>query len=331
VYFVRGEVNGRTVNLEAGINSYYMFTEYARDTASAMQFRGSLRQRDCPNGCEETFEVSLRDYQKNGAVFVPDSVLKKGMRPFFESDQFIWVQYISIFNKQVASVHWDFGDGSTSANLNPIHKYLAPAYYNVCLTEGSSNGCSGSVCNRESIRPGKSSVGIQAASTSPRTVAFSQVANGTAPFEQLWDFGDGTFSNGAAPVHVYSVEGSYPVKLRIIDANKDTAYATYNAVTIGDKSSCASNYTVLNTRPETNPGISEITLTWKESGGRVYSTNGIQQPADSYFEILETEEAGVNEKGEPIARVHARIKAVVSDGVSQKTIRADVAFAVAHP
>ncbi len=36
--------------------------------------------------------------------------------------------------------HWDFGDGHTSQDTNPVHVYEEEASYNVCLTVSNSNG-----------------------------------------------------------------------------------------------------------------------------------------------------------------------------------------------
>ncbi len=39
-----------------------------------------------------------------------------------------------------ASVHWDFGDGNSSVDINPIHKYSSKGYYDVILTLTNSCG-----------------------------------------------------------------------------------------------------------------------------------------------------------------------------------------------
>ena len=42
---------------------------------------------------------------------------------------------------QANTYYWDFGDGDTSTTQSPLHTFLVPNNYNVCLTVTDSNGC----------------------------------------------------------------------------------------------------------------------------------------------------------------------------------------------
>ena len=46
---------------------------------------------------------------------------------------------------------WKFGDGSTSGENNPTHKYSAPGSYNVSLTSVDNNGCTSTIDSTISI------------------------------------------------------------------------------------------------------------------------------------------------------------------------------------
>lgn len=41
--------------------------------------------------------------------------------------------FSNVGSGSVVTTHWDFGDGSTSNDMNPIHMYSAPGVYNVCM------------------------------------------------------------------------------------------------------------------------------------------------------------------------------------------------------
>ncbi len=48
----------------------------------------------------------------------------------------------------VTNFSWDFGDGTGSSDMNPVHKYRTPGLYAVCLTASSANSvCSDIYCD----------------------------------------------------------------------------------------------------------------------------------------------------------------------------------------
>ena len=55
------------------------------------------------------------------------------------------------FNAGVTSILWDFGDGTNSAEANPVHQYTAPGVYTVTLTVEYESGCTKVVTKNEYI------------------------------------------------------------------------------------------------------------------------------------------------------------------------------------
>lgn len=49
------------------------------------------------------------------------------------------------------SYWWDFGDGTTSTDMNPVHTFNSVQNYYVCLTAIAANGCSETYCFSQSI------------------------------------------------------------------------------------------------------------------------------------------------------------------------------------
>lgn len=110
---------------------------------------------------------------------------------------------------------WDFGDGNTSTDSNPVHTYLNEGFYTVSFT--ALNAC-GSSTGTDTL-----------ALFSPVSASFSaNITTGCAPFEVqytnasspsatqfVWEFPGGTpaVSNDPAPVVTYDVPGVYPVTL----------------------------------------------------------------------------------------------------------------------
>ncbi len=114
------------------------------------------------------------------------------------------------------SVLWEFGDGNTSTAANPTHVYPGIGCYTVTLTR-TVNGCTAFDtldCVEIVALPTVSysndnSIGC----TTPHTVQFT--SNSASAVQWLWNFGDGTTSEEANPVHIYENYGNFPVELRV--------------------------------------------------------------------------------------------------------------------
>jgi gliding motility-associated-like protein len=117
---------------------------------------------------------------------------------------------------------WDFGDGNTSADQNPVHTYSASGMYQVTLSVTSANGCQGSVTLPVEVYPlpdasfSTSDVCIYA------TAVFtdqSSVSNGSPITQWSWNLGDSTYSQAQNPVHQYPQPGTYNVTLTVTSLN----------------------------------------------------------------------------------------------------------------
>lgn len=51
------------------------------------------------------------------------------------------VQFFNASTGDVASFHWNFGDGTTSSEINPVHQFSAPGKYAVSLVATNFSGC----------------------------------------------------------------------------------------------------------------------------------------------------------------------------------------------
>ena len=63
------------------------------------------------------------------------------------------IQLTSIISDTSATLEWDFGDGETSQELNPVHAYASPGFYSIRLTvTGSTENCSETILKNEYIQ-----------------------------------------------------------------------------------------------------------------------------------------------------------------------------------
>lgn len=108
---------------------------------------------------------------------------------------------------------WNFEDGTTSTDPEPIHEFSEPGIYNVKLT---AQGDGGEHYDYEIITVYE--LPEPEFTTSPKYVMlpdqpvqfFNSTRNGNT---YIWDFGDGEYSTLLNPSHQYTKEGIYDVKL----------------------------------------------------------------------------------------------------------------------
>jgi PKD repeat protein len=127
----------------------------------------------------------------------------------------------------VTSWEWDFGDGITSVEQNPMHEYIEPGTYDVTLTVEGPYGKSLKfredyiVASDPRNPPIANFTGEPYNSTNSRVegpaplrVEFLDATNGpTSTF--LWTFGDSDTSNAQNPTHIYVNQGDYTVTLSV--------------------------------------------------------------------------------------------------------------------
>jgi PKD repeat protein len=113
---------------------------------------------------------------------------------------------------------WNFGDGSTSAEQNPVHTYQKQGNYSVSLMVSGPAGTN-TVKDWAFILVGPFPPvahfeAIYTPHLAPCTVEFLQYSEGTIT-QWLWDFGDGTKSPDKKPTHTYQRDGNFTVNLTV--------------------------------------------------------------------------------------------------------------------
>jgi len=117
------------------------------------------------------------------------------------------------------SLLWDFGDSSTSTDVNPAHTYANPgsslAYRTVRLEVTSANGCVSSMENNITVYPEILSDFVISEDTicSGESIMFSTLPGA---YSYTWTFGDGNNENGSNVIsHVYFNSTTAPVTYNV--------------------------------------------------------------------------------------------------------------------
>lgn len=139
---------------------------------------------------------------------------------------------------------WDFGDGGTSLEKNPIHTYVTEGIYTVRLNIVTSTGAQGIVTKREYIQvsadeappffyvdstssPYSTETAAQLTQdgtpTNPKEFLFIDQTDGDI-VQRNWIFGDGVQEAENDPdihtvSHIFSKPGNYPVSLLVVFNN----------------------------------------------------------------------------------------------------------------
>ena len=112
---------------------------------------------------------------------------------------------------------WDFGDGNSSFQTNPVHTYNSSGTFIVCLTISDSlSGCNDTFCDSVTVNGtgGNPCVADFSYSVNGGTVSFTN--NSTGNFSSSsWTFGDGSTSSSTSPSHTFAASGTYTVCLDI--------------------------------------------------------------------------------------------------------------------
>lgn len=123
--------------------------------------------------------------------------------------------------ENIDSWSWDFGDGGTSVETNPVHTYRTEGIFTVQLTVSNADGTDSEKKNDHiSVSGFGSPIAEFSASPTageiPLKVSFADLSEPAGLIDTwLWVFGDGGISEETNPDHTYTTGGFFSVKLTV--------------------------------------------------------------------------------------------------------------------
>jgi PKD repeat protein len=175
------------------------------------------------------------------------------------------------------SYSWDFGDGNSSTQQNPVYTYTSPGTYQVCLTVTNACGTD-STCMSVTAFCAPATAAWQHISTL-LTANFTDLTVGN-PTTWAWDFGDGNSSSLQNPSHTYTAAGTYTVCLTITDScgsDSSCASVTVCAMPVSAFSSNQSGPGVMDFTDLSSGGATGWAWTFGDGG-----TSTTQSPSHTY-------------------------------------------------
>ena len=134
---------------------------------------------------------------------------------------------------------WDFGNGISSFQQNPVYQYPSDGTYVIQLIAKTDSNCVDTFQTVTTIYPKPNAVLSVANQCLYDTVFFNDQSSINIPdtiTSWQWDFGDGTSSTQQLPSHLYSADGAYNIELIVGSNNScaDTFQTTVLVFTVPD-------------------------------------------------------------------------------------------------
>ncbi|MBE7175231.1 MAG: PKD domain-containing protein [Mucilaginibacter polytrichastri] len=219
VHFSNNSQGANLFGYDFGDGSEVMMTNRSPETIEHTFLKGGTYtvKITASNGCSNVVtEKTIMVYPQPQPVFSAD--VRGGCSA-------LTVQF-SNTSTQATDFLWDFGDGKTSTEKNPVHTFRGrETAYSVRLTATSPLGCTNTVEMKDYIRVSRQPVA--AFSILPDSVrkipdyrfTFADQSKGDLDSLSMhWEFGDGATSFNHNPEHTYADTGRYKVSLIISTA-----------------------------------------------------------------------------------------------------------------
>jgi len=184
---------------------------------------------------------------------------------------------------------WTFGDGTTSTQQNPTHKYSKAGVYTVTLMATNNNG-SNTVTKSDYIKvvtkPVANFTSSVTSGKTPLKVTFTDTSTGS-PTSWKWDFGDRSTSIFQNPIHKYLNVGIYTVSLTVKNAAGSNTVTKTDYITVVAKPIAAFSATPTSGKLPLTVKFTDkstgVPTAWKWSfGDGTTSTN--QNPTHEYLQ-----------------------------------------------
>ena len=112
--------------------------------------------------------------------------------------------------------YWDFGDGTTSTEEDPVHTFKTAGSFTVVLSidKNGQTSSKSQVISASSLPVTANFVADRSSGNAPLTVTFTDTSTGS-PTTWIWQFGNGQVSYDRNPEITYQGQGTYTVQLTV--------------------------------------------------------------------------------------------------------------------
>lgn len=312
-FYFTARINGEEVKTIAGENGYYMKSSHYLDTNKVYVMKAELSQSACNGNCGYHISILINDKKMSdvGEQINISEALKTGQYHYF--DESLTPLYYRAFlkplrNESLSEKYTWTLNGSTQQSYTASTVVENGKLFFPTLTfEAAESACT--VIHQKQYMVGAPlQVEVSAQKEGPIDIlmySFNAQANGSGPFQYLWQFGDGSTSTSERPFHTFQQQGFYSTKLTLVRKNKDTCYSFFQVPAFIEPR-CEANFTGSFVPIPNTKGYGSVTIQLTDKNGKVFGSRELLQPEFSFFELLEQSEYRLNDQGEPTRKLKLR-------------------------
>ncbi len=180
----------------------------------------------------------ISDYNGNLYKIAGFNTLMADFTASISSDKVpIIVQFTDKSIGNITSWSWNFGDGDTSSEKNPLHTYLSAGNFTVTLIVSDATNKDTTIKRNFIIaydnKPKAAFSALPLSGVAPLEVQFNDNSTGKIT-SRSWNFGDGDTSSKQNPLHTYISSGSFNVTLTVSDGSNENTDSKTNYIVVYD-------------------------------------------------------------------------------------------------
>jgi hypothetical protein len=318
VFYVRCQVDGATVNLEAGKNEYYMYSSHFQNSDNVYVYKAELKQKSCSSDCGYNVTILINDSKVSApnGVMKPDSGLFVGKYGFNDGTPEPIIYKGSFTPISQGSYTWTYSDGGISNDPAGTHYFRAGKDYSVGLLVSSST-CYNYHANDFRIASQLSTIisGSNDLGATPMTYTFTS-SNSDPNVALEWDFGDGSpaVAGTSSVVHTYddSTQGFYIVRLKLSKGSE--VFYSYYQVSAFVTDVCTANFNSYFIPQQNIYALGAVTILVTDANGMVYSSESLNQALNNKMEIISVEDYEPNSENNPTKKLKIKFSCDVKNG-----------------
>jgi len=135
---------------------------------------------------------------------------------------------------------YEFGDGDSSASINPTHNYLNPGTYIVTQTVRNPNNCTSTFTDTITISAPLPCIADFNYTSVVDTTIFTSTSSNYSRL--IFYFGDGDSSALPNPSHIYSSSGNYTVQLIVFNDSTNCVDSISKTIAVTVSQSCVAKF-----------------------------------------------------------------------------------------